>query len=71
MTPAAYTQALATLGLTTTTAADWLGVSVRTAQRYAKSGPCGPAAVAVGLALELTAMDMERAVAAVYGERPA
>lgn len=53
MTPATYQAALSTLGLTTTQVADWLGVSVRTAQRYAKTGPCGPAERALRLALAM------------------
>ena len=52
-----YTTALATLGLhTPAEAAKWLGVSLRTAQRYAVDGPSGPAKRAVELALELRAL---------------
>ena len=57
MNPSEYTTTLTTLGLTTTQAADWLGVSVRTAQRYAKTGPCGPAARALTTELERIALD--------------
>ena len=54
MTPAAYTAALATLGLNTPAeAARWLGVSLRTAQRYAVDGPSEMARRVVELALRL------------------
>lgn len=47
-----YTAALATLGLhTPAESARWLGVSLRTAQRYAVDGPSGPVAVAVSYAV--------------------
>ena len=51
MTPAEYRAALATLGLSQLAAGRWLGVSPRTAQQYAMTGPSGPASVAVRMAL--------------------
>lgn len=53
MTPAEYRAALTTLGLSQQAAGRWLRVSPKTAQNYAKHGPSGPAAVAIGLALML------------------
>lgn len=53
MTPAEYRTALATLGLSQLAAGRWLGVSNKTAQRYATTGPSGAAARAVGLAVAL------------------
>lgn len=53
MTPADYRAALSTLGLSQLAAGRWLNVSPKTAQNYAKNGPSGPAARAVGLALDL------------------
>lgn len=47
MSPEQYKSHLATLGLTQSQAAAWLGVSVRTQRRYEKNGPEGPAARAV------------------------
>ncbi len=52
MTPAEYRAALATLGLSQLAAGRWLGVSNKTAQRYATDGPSGPAARAIRLALK-------------------
>ena len=54
MTPDQYRTALATLGLSQQAAGRWLGVSPKTAQRYAITGPSGPAARAVGMAFEMT-----------------
>jgi len=51
MTALEYRTALTTLGLTQQAAGRWLRVSPKTAQNYAKHGPSGPAAVAIGLAL--------------------
>lgn len=51
MTPAEYRVAIATLGLSQLAAGRWLGVSNKTAQRYATDGPTGPAARAIGMAL--------------------
>lgn len=51
MTAEEYRGALATLGLTQAAAGRWLGVSLRTAQEFAASGPSGPAARAVLLLL--------------------
>jgi len=51
MTPAEYRAALATLGLSQLGAGRWLGVSNKTAQRYATEGPTGPAAKAISMAL--------------------
>lgn len=53
MTPAEYRTALATLGLSQLAAGRWLMVSPKTAQNYATTGPSGPAARAVLLALEM------------------
>lgn len=52
MTPADYRAAIATLGLSQLSAGRWLGVSPKTAQNYARTGPSGPAAVAIRLALK-------------------
>lgn len=51
MTPAEYRIALATLGLSQLAAGRWLGVSNKTAQRYATEGPTGPAETAIRMAL--------------------
>jgi len=51
MNPSEYRTAIATLGLSQLGAGRWLGVSPKTAQRYAVDGPSGPASVAVRLAL--------------------
>lgn len=53
MTPSEYRTALATIGLSQLAAGRWLGVSPKTAQRYAFDGPSGPAARAVGMAVAL------------------
>ena len=53
MTPLEYRTALATLGLSQLAAGRWLGVSNKTAQRYATTGPSGAAARAVTLALTI------------------
>lgn len=53
MTADEYRDALAELGLTQQEAADWLGVSLKTSQRYALKGygPAPTAARALGLVL--------------------
>lgn len=51
MTRAEYRAALSTLGLSQLAAGRWLGVSNKTAQRYATEGPTGPAAKAIRMAL--------------------
>ena len=51
MTPAEYRAAIAALGLSQLAAGRWLGVSPKTAQRYASDGPSPGAAKAVKLAL--------------------
>lgn len=51
MTPAEYRTALSTLGLSQLGAGRWLGVSPKTAQRYATEGPTGPASKAIRMAL--------------------
>ena len=51
MTSTEYRAALATLGLSQLAAGRWLGVSNKTAQRYATDGPTGPAAKAISMAL--------------------
>ena len=53
MTPLEYRTALSTLGLSQLAAGRWLGVSPKTAQRYATIGPSGPAARAVGMAIKV------------------
>jgi hypothetical protein len=58
MTPAEYRTALATLGLSQLAAGRWLGVSNKTAQRYATTGPSGAAARAIGMAVAM--MDVKR-----------
>ena len=52
MTPAEYRAALSTLGLSQLAAGRWLGVSNKTAQRYATDGPSGPAHRAILMALK-------------------
>lgn len=52
MSPAEYRVALANLGLSQLAAGRWLGVSPKTAQRYAVDGPSGPAAQAIRMALK-------------------
>ncbi len=52
MTPVEYRAALATLGLSQLAAGRWLGVSPKTAQRYAVDGPSGPASRAIRMALK-------------------
>ena len=51
MTPAEYRTALSTLGLSQLAAGRWLGVSPKTAQRYAVDGPSGAASTAIRMAL--------------------
>lgn len=46
-----YRTALATLGLSQLAAGRWLGVSNKTAQRYATTGPSGAAETAIRMAL--------------------
>lgn len=62
MTPADYRTAIATLGLSQLAAGRWLGVSNKTAQRYATTGPTGAAARAVGMAVELRGLERWRVV---------
>lgn len=57
MDGAQYRTALATLGLSQLAAGRWLGVSNKTAQRYATTGPSGAAARAVGMAVALRGME--------------
>lgn len=57
MTPTEYRAALTTLGLSQLAAGRWLGVSPKTAQRYAVDGPSGPAARAVGMAVALVGLE--------------
>jgi len=52
MTPAEYRTALTTLGLSQLAAGRWLGVSPKTAQRYASDGPSPGAAKAIQGALK-------------------
>lgn len=51
MNHAEYRAAIATLGLSQLAAGRWLGVSNKTAQRYATDGPSGPAARAIRMAV--------------------
>jgi len=53
MNAAAYRAALATLNLTQEAAGRWLGVSRRTAQKYAADGPTPPAARAIDMLLRM------------------
>lgn len=53
MTADQYRQALTTLNLTQGQVAKWLGVSLKTSHLYARNGPSGPAARAVGMAVAL------------------
>ena len=46
-----YRAALSALGFSQLAAGRWLGVSPKTAQRYAVDGPSGPASVAIRMAL--------------------
>ena len=57
MTPAEYTTALSTLGLTTEQAAKWLGIGRSTAFRYAVDGAPGPVARALGMAVAVMEAD--------------
>lgn len=59
MTPLEYRTAIATLGLSQLAAGRWLGVSPKTAQRYATDGPSGAAARAVGLAVAMVGLERE------------
>ena len=62
MTPEAYRSALETLGLSQLAAGRWLGVSNKTAQRYAVDGPSGPAARAVQMLLKMTEAQRKKAL---------
>lgn len=53
MTPTDYRTALTTLGLSQLAAGRWLGVSPKTAQRYAVDGPSPGAAKAIQMAVRL------------------
>lgn len=55
MTADQYRAALAELGLTQLAAGRWLGVSPKTAQNYANTGPSGPAARAIRMLLDMDA----------------
>jgi len=57
MNPADYRTALATLGLSQLAAGRWLGVSNKTAQRYATTGPSGPAARSIQMLLNMGPME--------------
>lgn len=52
MTASEYRAALEGLGLSQLAAGRWLGVSKKTAQRYATDGPTGPAEKAIRMALK-------------------
>lgn len=62
MTPAKYRDVLEALGLTQLAAGRWLGVSKRTAQKFAADGPSPPAARAIQMRLDLMALDRHRGV---------
>lgn len=64
MTPAAYRQTLATLGLSQLAAGRWLGVCPKTAQNYATDGPSPPAARAISLVLAISPRQREVALSA-------
>lgn len=53
MTPDEYRAALAALGLSQVAAGRVLGISPRTAQRFAIDGPSGPASFAVRMLMAL------------------
>ena len=57
-----YRAALETLGLSQLAAGRWLGVSPKTAQNYATTGPSGPAARAIGMLLDMSPSARERAL---------
>jgi hypothetical protein len=58
LTPAAYTTALATLGLSQADAAcAWLGVTRSTHYRYAQLGPTEPVARLITLAVRLRGLE--------------
>lgn len=59
MSPSEYTTALSTLGMDNKAAAEWLGIGLRTQQRYAKNGPCGMASRAVKLADKVSCIETE------------
>lgn len=61
MTADQYRAALAELGLTQLAAGRWLGVSPKTAQNYANTGPSGPAARAIQMLMDMD--DASRAAA--------
>ena len=67
MTPSQYRAALATLGLSQQAAGRWLGVSPKTAQRYAVDGPSGPAARAVGMAVVIMTLQRNRPIVSADG----
>ncbi|MGE0830216.1 MAG: hypothetical protein AB7O04_12805 [Hyphomonadaceae bacterium] len=60
MTPDEYRAALDRLGLSQVGAADILGISSRTAQRFAVDGPSGPAARLFMVLLALPKADREK-----------
>lgn len=62
MTPDEYRAALKALGLTQVGAGRMLGVSPRTAQEYAATGPSGPAAFAVRLLLAIPEKDRAKLI---------
>lgn len=64
-----YRTALACLGLSQQAAGRWLGVSPKTAQNYATSGPSGPAARAITMLLDMPASMADDALKApIRGE---
>lgn len=63
MTPGDYRAALKALGLTQVGAGKLLGVSARTAQEYAATGPSGPAAFVVRLLLAVPEKDRAALIA--------
>jgi hypothetical protein len=62
MTGDEYRAALKALGLTQVGAGKMMGVSARTAQEYAATGPSGPAAFVVRLLLAVPEHDRARLI---------
>lgn len=70
MTGPEYKSALATLGLTQKAAGEWLGVSEKTAKRYATTGPSGPAARAIEMLVMARKFNHRQKVPAAYSLTP-
>lgn len=63
MTADEYKAAITSLGLSQLAAGRWLGVSKKTAQNYATTGPTGPAVRAIVMLLDLTPAQRTKALA--------